>query len=326
MTKSSIQTLLAVPDAFRKTALAFPDKVSQALALIDAPEEAAELLDRAEVMAQFARRVRADTEVINAIQYGKLRIVAKYGELLPDGRGSHGRGRPKDAKIETAPGSVSISTHTASTYRKVAKAAGKIAEYFEEAKSSPEPLEMSTAGFVRYVNGTERAGTAAHVSLNTGCPEWYTPPEFIEAARRTMGSIDLDPASSDIAQKTVQAKRFDTLETDGLAKKWKGTVFLNPPYSSDLCPKFIDKLCEAFASSDVPQAVLLVNNATETQWFQRAAAAACVLCFPAGRIKFLDDEGRPGAPLQGQAILYFGGRVKTFIREFQPFGICYEKS
>ena len=52
-------------------------------------EAAKELLDRAESLAVWARRIKADTEAINAIQEGKLLIVARLGELLP--RGEPGR-------------------------------------------------------------------------------------------------------------------------------------------------------------------------------------------------------------------------------------------
>lgn len=184
--------------------------------------------------------------------------------------------------------------------------------------------EISMAGLMRFVHGTEKAGTHAHVSQNTGIPEWYTPAEYIGSARKVLETIDLDPASSEVAQQTVAAKKYYTVEQNGLTKKWKGRVWLNPPYTSDLVQQFVDKLCEHVIAKDVPEAILLVNNATETRWFQRAAANAAAVCFPSGRIKFLDDEGNPGAPLQGQAILYFGDSCETFVDEFQTFGFCAE--
>lgn len=161
-----------------------------------------------------------------------------------------------------------------------------------------------------------------HVARNTGNNEWYTPPEFIEAARGVMGGIDLDPASSEIAQQTVQAAKFFTADDDGLRHPWKARVWLNPPYSSDLCPKFVEKLCEHIEAEEVWEAILLVNNATETRWFQRAARLATAICFPSSRIKFLNEDGDPiGAPLQGQAIFYFGEKGHVFATVFSRFGL-----
>ena len=104
-----------------------------------------------------------------------------------------------------------------------------------------------------------------HVANNSGNNEWYTPSEYIEAARKAMGSIDTDPASNDIANKVVKAEKYYTIETDGLAHDWHGNVWMNPPYSSDLITKFIEKLKEQRGNYE--QAIILVNNATETQWF-----------------------------------------------------------
>lgn len=159
-----------------------------------------------------------------------------------------------------------------------------------------------------------------HVANNSGNNEWYTPADYIEAAREVMGGIDVDPASNDIAQETVKAKIYYTAETNGLDKQWNGNVWMNPPYASDLIGRFVDKLIQELPN--IKQAIVLVNNATETEWFNKMIVKAKAVCFPRSRVKFYMPDGKTGAPLQGQAVLYFGENPGKFIDKFGVKGWC----
>lgn len=159
-----------------------------------------------------------------------------------------------------------------------------------------------------------------HVSFNSGNNEWYTPAELIEAARSAMGSIDVDPASNDIAQKVVKAGTYYTAETNGLDKTWGGNVWMNPPYASDLIGKFVDKLIAE--RQNYRQAIVLVNNATETEWFNKIISISSAVCFPKSRVKFYMPDGKTGAPLQGQAVLYIGENKDKFYSAFACVGWC----
>jgi phage N-6-adenine-methyltransferase len=155
----------------------------------------------------------------------------------------------------------------------------------------------------------------------TGEFEWYTPAEIIEPARSVLGGIDLDPASSETAQRTIRAKRYYTREDDGLSRKWRGRVWLNPPYAANLVGKFVAKLCEHVAAGDVKAAIMLVDDRTDTRWFHAAAVAAERICFPAGRIHFVRPAGDPGGPLNGSALFYFGGAPDAFEDVFGKIGL-----
>lgn len=165
-----------------------------------------------------------------------------------------------------------------------------------------------------------RRARKPHVSYNSGENEWYTPTEFLEAARKVMGCIDLDPASSVLANKTVNASRFYSAEEDGLVRAWWGNVWMNPPYEAGLIDKFCSRLKDHLDSGAVKQSIVLVNNATETQWFSTLIACAHAVVFPRKRIRFVSPSGKLGSPLQGQAIIYSGEHLKQFLEVFTEFG------
>ena len=167
----------------------------------------------------------------------------------------------------------------------------------------------------------EKAAAKPHVAFNSGQNEWYTPDYILDAVREIF-DIQMDPASSDIANERVQAHIYYTIDQDGLKQEWRGNVFLNPPYSQPQIGQFIDKLAN---SPKINHFIVLVNNATETQWGQQLLRISCAVCFPKGRIRFVDPAGNEGqSPLQGQMICYGGDWAdpNLFFEHFSKFGIC----
>lgn len=184
------------------------------------------------------------------------------------------------------------------------------------AETQAEIVSKPTRGEI-----VEEARKHVHVGANSGNNEWYTPPRFLEAARDVLGSIDLDPASCDTANKQVQAERFYTADDNGLEQSWTGNVWMNPPYAQPLIEEFCIKLVEEYKANNVKAAIVLVNNATETKWAQALMSVCSAICYPASRIKFLDTQGKPkGAPLQGQMIFYMGDSPREFNATFSVFG------
>lgn len=161
-----------------------------------------------------------------------------------------------------------------------------------------------------------------HVANNSGNNEWYTPALYVEAARKVLGAIDLDPASCAAANEVVKAASYYDIDSDGLKQPWAGRIWLNPPYAGDLIGRFIDKLFKHVEADEVTLAIVLVNNATETAWFQDLAGIASSICFPKGRIRYWHPD-RPDSlsPLQGQAIAYVGRNPYLFRTVFAEFGV-----
>lgn len=310
-------------------ALAKLGGATRALAEAKTLGEVAQIRDIAEAARTYARAAKLGLEAQNHATEIKLRAERKAGELLSELDKGQG-GRP----LQT-PDSVSAVSEYRCTIE-AAEVTERMAQRWQEVSKIPESMfekyidvtqkhqeELSTAGVLRYNNNMPKVVVAGapHVSNNSGDNEWYTPPQYIEAAHEVMGWIDLDPASSAIANATVRAGCFFTAEDDGLGKAWWGNVWMNPPYARDLIAQFCAKLVKHYRAGDVGQAIVLVNNATDTQWFQELGCVASAAVFPRGRVRFHKSDGEVGAPLQGQAILYLGSEWERFLDVYSIFGI-----
>ncbi len=162
------------------------------------------------------------------------------------------------------------------------------------------------------------------VEIFSGEIEWYTPEKYIESVRIVLGTIDCDPASSEFAQQIVKANTYFTSETDGLNQPWKGSVFLNPPYSTALIKKFVSKLLEEIELGNTTEAILLTNNNTDTSWWHNAAEIATMICFTRGRISFYNQHGEFSSPTNGQTFIYFGAAISGFEQVFSKHGLVVE--
>ena len=154
--------------------------------------------------------------------------------------------------------------------------------------------------------------------------EWYTPKKYVEAARNVLGEIDLDPASSEQANRIVQAKLFYDQTRDGLTQTWKAQkVWLNPPYckqgSTSNQDRWTAKLLTEYKAGNVKEAILLVTAATETTWFHRLYQFP--MCFVKGRIQFTTPTGKKGGATKGSIFVYVGRQPEKFRQVFARFGV-----
>jgi len=157
--------------------------------------------------------------------------------------------------------------------------------------------------------------------------EWYTPARYVSAVRDVMGGIDVDPASSSLANTVIQAAVYYDKDSNGLVHDWPGRVYLNPPYCRTHHVSnqeiWTCRLIAQYEAGITTQAILLVNASTDTGWFQRLWSYP--ICFTNHRINFWSLDNERGGPTHGSAFVYFGRDCDRFVSAFSRFGVVVRR-
>lgn len=180
--------------------------------------------------------------------------------------------------------------------------------------------------------------------------EHYTPIEIVEAARKTLGAIDLDPASNTLANEVVKAAAFygqGGLGLDGLAEPWCGRVFLNPPGgrvpeeyrgcgTQSNAALWWATLAEAHRTGEVEAAIFVgftLEILRSAQGLDVPQPIDFPLCVPSSRIAFdTDQDGErvsSSSPTHANVIVLLPGNGRggksmgeIFAEAFAPIGRC----
>lgn len=163
---------------------------------------------------------------------------------------------------------------------------------------------------------------ASHNLINqdSGNYEWYTPEFVVNAARIAVGgAFDLDPASSDLANKRVKAGQIFTESDNGLLSPWFGRVWVNHPFSRVNNPLWVDRMVDQYQSGAVTALCCITFAATSERWFRPLLAFP--QCYLYGRTNYLLPDGtKKRGVTKGSVVTYMGPNLIGFAAAFQGLG------
>lgn len=198
--------------------------------------------------------------------------------------------------------------------------------------------------------------TTENARHSSASNEHYTPTDIVESARRTLVSIDLDPASCAAANTQVRANRYYDKEMNGYTMAWEGRVFLNPPggwaddqgrpvlkASGGLAPctengrcglppghrhsgidssqkMWWQKLARCWENGEVSAAVFVCFSIELLQSTQVDAKGPLPLefpiCYPSRRVAYIGEDGKVGASPPHASCIVCVSNTEETIRRF----------
>lgn len=139
--------------------------------------------------------------------------------------------------------------------------------------------------------------------LSSGNNEWETPQDFFDMLNKEF-NFTLDPCCK---PETAKCSQYYTPIEDGLKQPWRGSVFVNPPYGSEI-GKWMKKAYEESQKGAI--VVCLIPSRTDTKYWHDYCMHADEIRFVKGRLKF--GQAAASAPFPS-AVVVFNGKNRLKI-------------
>ena len=119
----------------------------------------------------------------------------------------------------------------------------------------------------------------------------FTPPYFMAGIYEAFGDVDLDPCAHPLSPVIARQRIILGAGCDGLSDAWSGRLaYVNPPFSAQL--QWLRRAHEQWQAGNVETVVCLVPVRTDSTWFHDILSVDADIYLLAGRVKFLNLEGK----------------------------------
>lgn len=156
-------------------------------------------------------------------------------------------------------------------------------------------------------------GGFAHESKNNLSVDWYTPKWVFDKLNLI---FDIDPCQPIGGISWIPAKKYYTIEDDGLTSPWDGLIWCNPPYGK-YTKDWLTRM------NKHRNGVALVFARTDCAWFHESCIKADAILFLKGRIKFVDGLGKTGGggAGSGSMLIAWGKESKNALKNISDMGL-----
>ena len=137
------------------------------------------------------------------------------------------------------------------------------------------------------------------VHYSQASEEWSTPTDLF-AELDEIFHFDLDACATAL---NAKCKTYFTKQQDALGKRWRGTVWMNPPYGRKIAAFMRKAYEESVRGATV---VCLVPARTDTKWWHCYARRGQITHLP-GRLRF--GGAQNSAPFPSAIIIFWGGKL-----------------
>lgn len=163
--------------------------------------------------------------------------------------------------------------------------------------------------------------------------DYGTPAKIVDAARRVMGGIDLDPASAPYWNRRIGARVYWHIETvtrwyqprvHPLDRPWRvdgmpARVWMNHPYGRRENAAWVAKLVDEYERGNVYEACALTFAEQSTSWGQQLRQFPRWI--PDKRVAHMDRNYQPiSGSVKGSMVTYLGPAWERFALEFSELG------